>query len=574
MSFKAILGILFGLLAAAVGLLAIITFQYNERVVKSSHWVSHTHEVLDKADEISSLFKDLQMESNAFYIGHDSSLVISYRNTAQKLFSHVDDFYSLVLNSREQTSRIDTLKALLGELRVFTDSVLLIRHGDISSRQVQGQIQRSNLFRTRIENVIGRIKTEEGGFLVERENIYHQNITGFRNTVVGLLTGTVLLIISTFLVVRYNLNKRLKVEDQLQNANDLFAKLFYESPIAIVLSEEATGVILNCNEVFCKTVNIPKVELLGRTASAVGIFVNPEQRAEVVAASYQSQSKHIEVYIHPRGKEKMWISLSAEAITVSGKKCLLSVIMDLSTHKRAEEEIRRSLAAEMELNRLKSSFVTLASHEFRTPLTTILSSAFLLESVDPADRERARKHIARIKSSVSNLTSILDEFLSVTRIEEGQVQANVERLDLRKFLEGACHNLQTFARPGQTIIYDYSGDEETDTDPVLVNNILNNLVSNAIKYSPEQSRIFVSCAVNAHIHLAVKDSGIGIPKEDQSHLFERFYRASNAGTVQGTGLGLHIMKHYVEMLHGSVTVTSDAGKGTEVSVLLPTQNLK
>src|SRR5690606_4094611 len=118
-------------------------------------------------------------------------------------------------------------------------------------------------------------------------------------------------------------------------------------------------------------------------------------------------------------------------------------------------------------------------------------------------------------------------------------------------------------KPGQKIIYDHSGDFYFNADPVLLGNIVNNLVSNAIKYSPENSKIYVRSDINDQFCLAVKDSGIGIPLEDQKHLYSRFYRASNAGTIQGTGLGLHIMKYYIDMLKGTILVNSSINMGTE-----------
>jgi signal transduction histidine kinase len=225
------------------------------------------------------------------------------------------------------------------------------------------------------------------------------------------------------------------------------------------------------------------------------------------------------------------------------------------------------LRYEIELNKLKSNFITLASHEFRTPLTTILSSAFLLENYATSEhKDKVGKHISRIKSSVNLLTSILDEFLSLTKIEEGKIVAKTQRLDIKEVLENVCLNLKSAARPGQKITYVHSGHDIVYSDPLLLGHIVNNLVSNAIKYSGDNDEILVTSAVNSKIHLSVKDTGIGISHEDQEHLFERFFRASNTGNIQGTGLGLHILKHYVEMLNGSISLTSELGKGSEFKI--------
>lgn len=233
----------------------------------------------------------------------------------------------------------------------------------------------------------------------------------------------------------------------------------------------------------------------------------------------------------------------------------------------AEEKIRQALNYEIELNRLKSNFVTLASHEFRTPLTTIRSSAYLLyRYIVGENKEKVSKHLTRIQGSVNLLTSILDEFLSITKIEEGKVEPKMEKINLKETIETLCRNFKGLSKSGQNIVYVHRGDEEVYADPVLLGNIVHNVVSNAIKCSGENDEILVSSIVNSKVFLSVKDHGIGISKEDQTHLFERFFRASNTGNIQGTGLGLHIMKHYLDMLAGSVEVISEPGKGSEFRI--------
>lgn len=235
--------------------------------------------------------------------------------------------------------------------------------------------------------------------------------------------------------------------------------------------------------------------------------------------------------------------------------------------KKAKSELKTALSAEIELNKMKSNFVTLASHEFRTPLTTILSSTFLLgKYATGGDKVKIDKHLARIRSSIASITSILDDFLSINKIEEQKVVPHIDRVNLKEHLERTCQDLSALVKPGQSIVYVHTGEEFMETDPVLLGNIVTNLVSNAIKYSPENSPIVVKSSVDGILHLLVKDNGIGIPTEDQKHLFKRFYRASNAGAIQGTGLGLNIMKHYVDMLHGEIKLQSEQGRGTEVEI--------
>ncbi|HEY9045506.1 MAG TPA: HAMP domain-containing sensor histidine kinase [Ohtaekwangia sp.] len=220
-----------------------------------------------------------------------------------------------------------------------------------------------------------------------------------------------------------------------------------------------------------------------------------------------------------------------------------------------------------ELNKLKSDFVTLASHEFRTPLTTIQSSAYLLENyISGEHKEKISKHISRILNSVNTLTSMLDEFLSITRIEEGKVKLNAEHMDIKQFMEMICVKLSDFLKPGQRILYQHSGESHIYFDALILEIIVRTLVGNATKYSPEHTDVCITTSVHNHIYLSVKDAGIGIPAEDQVYLFERFFRASNAANIQGTGLGLHIMKLYLNMLQGSVLVKSARGQGSEFQI--------
>jgi PAS domain S-box-containing protein len=238
---------------------------------------------------------------------------------------------------------------------------------------------------------------------------------------------------------------------------------------------------------------------------------------------------------------------------------------EVTERKKAEEEVRRSLEKERELNDLKTKFVSIASHEFRTPLSTVLSSASLIQQYkDKKDYDKQDKHIARIKSSVHHLTQILNDFLSLGKLEEGKVDVKTEAIDVSFFLHEIKEEVQSFLKEGQQLIIEHrSGPEEIKSDVRILRNIMFNLISNASKYSDPGKTITIICKrKNDRIIFGIKDEGIGIPKEDQKHLFDRFYRASNAGNEQGTGLGLNIVKRYVELIDGDISFTSEYEKGS------------
>lgn len=207
----------------------------------------------------------------------------------------------------------------------------------------------------------------------------------------------------------------------------------------------------------------------------------------------------------------------------------------------------------------------MASHEFRTPLSTILSSASLVAKyTETTQQENRDKHINRIKTSVSNLTDLLNEFLSIGKIEDGKITAHYSHFNIRELLETVCAEMQNLVKSGQRIKYTHQGNEVVYLDPSLLRNVILNLLSNAIKFTPENGAIIIAGAANdKEVIISVKDSGLGISKEDQEHLFERFFRGTNAANIQGTGLGLHIVSKYIELMDGQISYNSELEKGTE-----------
>ncbi len=251
---------------------------------------------------------------------------------------------------------------------------------------------------------------------------------------------------------------------------------------------------------------------------------------------------------------------------------ILVVEQNITEQKKAEKEIRRSLQKEKELNELKSRFVSMASHEFRTPLSTILSSVSLAEKYgNPENADKRDKHYNRIKSSVRNLTSILNDFLSLDKLEAGKVENNPMDFDMKEFLEELAEEMQAVAKTGQKIIYKHIGKQTgVVIDRNIFKNILNNLLSNAIKYSPEHSEVKFHSSIDKNsVKISVADQGIGIPEEEKQHLFERFFRAKNAVNIGGTGLGLNIVKKYTDLLGGEISFNSEPGKGTIFTLQIP-----
>ncbi|WON94823.1 PAS domain-containing sensor histidine kinase [Sphingobacterium sp. Lzh-3] len=246
---------------------------------------------------------------------------------------------------------------------------------------------------------------------------------------------------------------------------------------------------------------------------------------------------------------------------------LISLVSELE---KAKAEVSKSLEKEIELNQLKSRFVSMASHEFRTPLSSVQLSASLIEkySERPDDKANILKHTNKIKSAVQLLTSILNDFLSLEKLEAGIVVMNKQYINLVELAEEITEEMQLICKKNQHIVYQHTGEIGHFTlDPNLLKNALVNLISNAIKYSGEDTLIeFTTCIDEEGCLISVKDNGIGIPEEDQVHLFEPFFRAHNTGNIPGTGLGLNIVKRYIELMAGQMEFESEVHKGTSFRV--------
>lgn len=242
--------------------------------------------------------------------------------------------------------------------------------------------------------------------------------------------------------------------------------------------------------------------------------------------------------------------------------------VDITLQKVLEENLLSALQKEKELNELKSRFVSMASHEFRTPLTGIASSASLITRyADRQDISQIKKHSDLIRLAVDNLNNIIADFLSLGKLEEGMVQVKIQEFSLRDFIEEIQEELNTILKPGQQIKYNHEGPAIIKQDSTILKNVLLNLLGNAAKYSPENAIIQVASNIkDQKASICITDQGIGIPPQDMEHLFTRFFRASNVSTIKGTGLGLYIVKRYVELLNGRIFCNSELGRGSTFTV--------
>lgn len=364
---------------------------------------------------------------------------------------------------------------------------------------------------------------------------------------------------------------------------------------------DATGVILMHNPRLSVLFGYAQDELIGQRVEVL-LPDTARRRHEEHRAAYNARpvQRPMGGELDLAGKRKdgsvFPVEVSLNHFMVDGTRYVMGLVTDITLRRQAEIElhrtnqeleqrveqrttqlreaersVREALEKERELHSLKSRFVAMASHEFRTPLSTIMSSVDLIARYTEATHdERVGKHVMRIRGKVREMTAMLNEFLSLERIEQGQVVCQPVEIDVVHLCIELIEELRALTKSGQTINYDHLGEERTVTlDRQMLSNVVTNLVTNAVKYSPEGKRIALHTTItDGRLHITTADEGIGIPAEDQTHLFDLFFRGSNATTIQGTGLGLNLVKRYLDIMQGSVTFTSKPG-ATVFNVKLP-----
>ncbi len=330
-----------------------------------------------------------------------------------------------------------------------------------------------------------------------------------------------------------------------------------------------------CNRQMETIMGYQNTDLQGRHISEW--FGDPEGLPAILANEVRRMDRGETVqfehaYQHPDGRLRWHLVTGRRIDSNDPAKGAIWSRVDLSSQKQAEEEIKRALAREKELSDLKTRFVSMASHEFRTPLSTIQSSVELLSHYrDELPAEEQAELFTAIEDAVRHMTQMMEDVLLLGKTAEGKLRPNPAPMPLRTFCESLIHTQQRLCNGSHLLQLDYAGPEGmVMLDQKLLHLVLNNLLRNAVKYSPGGREVeFKVWQSEAWLRLSVRDRGIGIPAEDLPHLFESFFRASNVGRISGTGLGLHIVKSAVEACGGQIDVDSVAGEGTLFTVQFP-----
>jgi PAS domain S-box-containing protein len=361
----------------------------------------------------------------------------------------------------------------------------------------------------------------------------------------------------------------------------------------IVAITDQKGIIKHVNRNFCKISKYSEEELIGQdhriinsgfhskefirdlwVTIANGKIWRGELRNRAKDGSFYWVDTTIIPFLNEKGKPFQYLAIRSD---ITQRKLFEEQILQINEdlEQKIQErtlELTNALERQKELNEMKSRFVSLASHEFRTPLSAILSSVSLTEHyLAPEHEEKRKKHIDRIRSSVKNMTTILNDFLSVEKLEHGKVEIKCVHFNLKQFIEDVIEDMEgALKKKNQELIFYCSGIEEVYQDKNILLNILFNLLSNAVKYSHEGQDIeLIAEGKQEDVIISVKDKGIGIPQEAQKELFDKFFRAGNVSNIQGTGLGLNIVKKYIEILGGRIDFFSHENEGSTFTIEFP-----
>lgn len=377
-----------------------------------------------------------------------------------------------------------------------------------------------------------------------------------------------------FLGISEDLTELYRSQEELLKSETRFAKIFHASPIAIFIISNKTRSFIDANIKCTEFFGINRDDAIGKSIDEFSEFQDSEiYQAIINTLQTESSFTNNEIKLNISNKQK-FILFSCEQIILQDDSWSVFFLLDISERKRAEIEIQAALLKQQELNTLRSQFVSMISHEFRTPLTTILLSADMLSKYfDKLLPDERQKQISRIKETIQRMTSLLENVLTIGRIDSGKFTFSPKLCNLEELSSNLVRNVEFNSGFSHKINCKINGNcKEIYLDDNLISLAINNLLSNAIKYSPNSKTVdfTINCNIS-EIEFIITDYGIGIPDEEQKFLMQSFFRASNVGNITGYGLGLSIVKRALDAHQGNIEVKSKVGVGTTFIVKIPNQ---
>lgn len=381
-----------------------------------------------------------------------------------------------------------------------------------------------------------------------------------------------------------DISVRKKAEQELRH----WANIFNESLNEIFIFDAKTLLFIDVNKGALKNIGYSLEELKVMAPTDIKPDYNKQQFFHKIAPLLDGSSDKLKFNTTHQRKDGTTypVEIHLQKSTIGDRDSLVAIILDISeqeqytqklenTVTQRTQQLEEALAKEKELGELKTKFLSLVSHEFKTPLSGILTSATLVGKYPKEEQQDKReKHLKTIQGKVKYLNNIINDFLSIERLESGKVTYRYSNFPLSKVINEVVYDANMLLKEGQHIEYPENIDAIfIDSDENILAIILTNLIHNAVKYSSEMSTIYISAKEKGEVlEIVIRDEGMGIPEVEQKHIYERYYRAENALLTQGTGIGLNIVKTHLENLGGTITFISTPDVGTKFTITIPLKN--
>lgn len=558
----------FGL--AMVILTLVNHFYYTDtvKVFERQKQVEKSYEVLQKIRDVLTTLRDAERARRGYIITGKESYLGTYNNAIQK----IDEKFYLALsftsdNIRHQ-EKLKIIKPLIDQrVALIKQSVALYKQNKNDVLTQVTLTDKGLILHDEIWKIIAQMEAEEQYILRQKAveskaNLNQLNL--IKN--VGLWSSFTILFIVYWLLNK-QLTKRQQSEEKFRQIADNINEIFWISDLEL---EE----ILYVNQAYEKIWQKTCQSLYANPRSFLDNIYSDDRERVIDSIKLNSKKESDIEYriVLPDGSIRWLWERRFPVKNAQGEVYRRAGVTQDITERKQGEEVSRTLAKEREINDLKLRFFSMASHEFRTPLSTILVSAQLLENSSKEwTEEKKLKNLHRIKSAAKLMTQLLTDILTLTRAESGNLEFNPQPLNLEKLCNSVVEEIEVSYNAKQNIFFvSQCQNKLVYMDEKLLHSIFTNLLSNAIKYSQENSDIhFILRYEGENAIFQIKDQGIGIIPEDKQQLYDFFYRGQNVGDAPGTGLGLVIVKKCVDLHGGNITVESEVQIGTTFTVTIP-----
>ncbi|WP_460201654.1 CHASE3 domain-containing protein [Scytonema sp. NUACC21] len=563
----------FGLAVLILAVVNTVSYQNTAKLFTRQKQVESSYEVLQKVRDILTTLRDAERARRGYIITGKQSYLETYDTAIQSINTEFKEARSATAYSYKQQQKLNLIEPLITErVNLIKKSIQLYKQNRYDTTNQIALTDKGLMLHDQIWRIIAEIENEEQLLLQHRRAESEQS---FQFTTTMTIAGSCFsfgLLFAIYSLLQEQICQRQQLEKVLRESKKRYRKLFEVNPHPLWVYDLETLKFLVVNEVAVKQYGYSQADFLSMTIK--NIFP-PEDISKVLNRILQLSSEFKQVAIERHQKQDgtlIDVEVTSHELIFRGRLARLVLARDITLEKQAREaaEIRRNLEKELEMHELKTRFFSMVSHEFRTPLSTILISAQVLENSKEWSEEKKRKNLQRIQSSAKTMTQLLTDILTLTRAEAGKLEFKPQPLNLEEFCYLIVEEIQFSTRAQQEIIFvNNSWEKIACMDEKLLRSIIGNLLDNAIKYSPPDRQIYFTLTKESgQAIFQISDRGIGIAQEEKEQLYQAFQRGKNVGDIPGTGLGLAVVKKCLELHEGTITLESQLGIGTTFTVSL------